>query len=69
MTTYVTKDGDTADYIAFRFYGTLAGQVMEQLLAANPGLADRGPLLPGGMAVNLPSLDTTNKAQGVSLWD
>lgn len=69
MTTYITKDGDTADYIAFKFYGTLGGQAMEQLLAANPGLADRGPLLPGGLTVNLPNIDTTTKVKGVSLWD
>lgn len=69
MNTYTTREGDTADYIAFKFYGTLAGQAAEQLLDANPGLADRGPVLPGGLVVNLPAIDTTTKVQGVALWD
>jgi len=72
MNTYTTKDGDTADAIAFKYYGTLAGQVMEQLLTANPGLADMGPLLPAGVAVQLPAIvpsTTSTQAQGVKLWD
>lgn len=69
MTTYTTRDGDTADYIAFKYYGTLAGQAVEQLLDANPTLADYGPILPGGLVVSLPDIDTTTKVEGVSLWD
>jgi phage tail protein X len=69
MTTYTTRAGDTADSIAWAYYGTTAGQTVEQLLAANPGLADRGPVLPAGVIVNLPAIETTTKAQGVKLWD
>jgi phage tail protein X len=69
MTIYTTRDGDTADYIAFKFYGSLAGQAVEQLLEANPGLADYGPILPGGLQVNLPKLAAASKVKGVALWD
>lgn len=66
---YRTSDGDTADYIAFRHYGTTDHGVVEKLLQANPGLADRGPLLPPNVMVILPEIDTTDKVQGVRLWD
>jgi phage tail protein X len=67
--TYTTREGDTADYIAWKYYGTQGGQVTEQLLDANPGLAERGPLLPAGLVITLPAIDTTTKVQGVKLWD
>lgn len=69
MTQYRTSDGDTADYIAWKFYGTQDGQVVERLVDANPGLADIGPLLPAGMVIELPELETVGVTQGVKLWD
>jgi phage tail protein X len=70
MNTYLTSDGDTVDRIAFRTYGSLEGQVVERVLLANPGLADRGPALPAGVAVSLPVLDAavTAKTTGHKLW-
>lgn len=69
MATYTTKAGDTADSIAFQYYGATAPKTVEQLLDANPGLADQGPILPAGIAVTLPAIDTTAKAERVHLWD
>jgi phage tail protein X len=69
VSTYTTSAGDTADEIAFKYYGTLAGHTVEQLLAANPGLADYGPILPAGVVIALPAIDTVTKAPGVKLWD
>lgn len=67
--TYQTRAGDTADYIAWKHYGTQAGRTVEQLLDANPGLADHGPLLPAGLLVTLPDIDLEPTAQAVRLWD
>lgn len=67
--TYRTSDGDTADYIAWKYYGTQDGQVVEQLLEANPGLADRGPVLPAGILVTMPDVQPATAAQVVRLWD
>lgn len=67
--TYRTSDGDTADYIAWKYYGTQDGQVVEQLLEANPGLADLGPVLPAGVLVTLPEMEPATAAQVVRLWD
>lgn len=66
---YRTSEGDTAEYIAWRYYGTQAGLVVEQLLAANLGLADYGPQLPGGLELTLPDIATAGQTQGVKLWD
>lgn len=68
MTTYLTRDGDMADEIAFKQYGTTDGGVVEKLLAANPGLAAFGPLLPQGVIITLPEIDVVQKTQGVTLW-
>lgn len=69
MQKYRTSEGDTADLIAWKQYGTQTGQVVEQLLEANPGLADRGPTLPAGLVVMLPEIKPQTQAGGVRLWD
>lgn len=66
MTTYTTKDGDTVDEIAWRFYGNTTATA--QILEANKGLADYGPLLPAGVVVTMPTIATTSATEGVHLW-
>lgn len=66
---YVTKDGDMADAIAWNYYGTRDGQATEQLLAANPGLADYGPLLPAGVTITLPDITPQSTDNPIKLWD
>ena len=68
MQTYRTSDGDTLDYIAWKFYRMLEGRVVEQLLDANPGIADLGPVLPAGVLVNMPDIAPQQQEQGVRLW-
>ena len=48
-------DGDVLDGVVWRHYGRVAGGV-EQVLAANPGLAALGPVLPPGTRIELPEL-------------
>lgn len=71
MTEYVTKEDDTADFIAWKHYGRQDGRIVEQLLDANPGLADIGPLLPAGMTITLPDLEVeaADTTEAVKLWD
>lgn len=69
MIEYITSEGDTADYIAWKYYGTQDGDVVERLLEANPGLADRGPVLAAGVTVSLPEIEAATVTQGVKLWD
>jgi phage tail protein X len=70
MNEYIASEGDTADLIAWRVYGTQGARVVEQLLEANPGLAELGAELPAGTVVKLPDLvDTQGDQGGVKLWD
>ncbi len=67
--TYITKDGDTVDLIAWNYYGSGVARSTEQILEANRGLADYGPQLPSGLVITLPAIDTTVKTGGVVLWE
>ena len=65
---YTTTANDMVDAIAYKVYGATAGYT-EAILAANPGLAGQGPLLPAGIAITLPDLsDQAQQIQTVKLW-
>ncbi|WP_447042520.1 tail protein X [Vreelandella sp. H-I2] len=67
--TIRAQQNDTLDAICYRAYGTTQG-VTEQVLAANPGLAELGPLLPHGTPVTLPTVtQPPSRAPTVQLWD
>jgi phage tail protein X len=69
--TYISRDGDTLDYIAYAQYGTVSPEILNTVLAANFGLSDLGPLLPIGTAVALPVIDVATETateNEVSLW-
>lgn len=64
-----TQQNDTVDALCWRHYGRTAG-VVEAVLDANPGLADQGPVLPAGVLVNLPEIQTSApERQMVNLWE
>lgn len=70
MTTiYQTKEGDLIDWVAWKYYGNTDNRVVELILAANPGLADRGPILPANVLVTIPDAPAPGVVQGVRLWD
>ena len=65
---YTTKANDMVDAIAYSKYGATAGYT-EAILAANPGLADQGPLLPAGITITLPDLSNqAQQIQTIKLW-
>ncbi|CQJ13588.1 tail protein X [Yersinia enterocolitica] len=59
---------DTVDAMCWRYYGRTEG-VTEKVLAANPGLADIGPVLPHGYPVEMPELSAATTTQTLQLWD
>lgn len=67
--TYKTRDGDMVDDIVWRYYGTRGGLATERVLEANKGLADIGPILPGGVLLTLPDLPKPVATKTLKLWD
>ncbi len=65
--TYRTLAGDVLDWICWRYYGRQSGAV-ESVLAANVGLAERGPIYPAGVIIALPDLAEPVR-QPTRLWD
>lgn len=64
-----TQQNDTVDALCWRHYGRTAG-VVEAVLDANPGLAEHGAVLPAGVLVNLPEIQTSApERQMVNLWE
>lgn len=64
-----TQQNDTVDTLCWRYYGRTAG-VVEAVLDANPGLASYGAVLPAGLLITLPDIQTSApERQMVSLWD
>lgn len=63
------NQGETLDALCLRVVGRTAG-VVESALAANPGLADLGPVLPIGTPVQLPDATVTTQTETalVQLW-
>ncbi|WP_145932305.1 tail protein X [Yersinia bercovieri] len=59
---------DTLDAMCWRYYGRTEG-VTEKVLAANPGLADIGPVLPHGYPVEMPEVSAATTTQTLQLWD
>lgn len=69
MALYRAKDGEMVDEICQLYYGRTSG-VVEQVLAANPGLAELGPRLPAGALVELPEIEEpTTNVRYPALWD
>lgn len=67
MVKYRTKEGDVLDAVCWQYYGR-RDDTTEQVLAANPGLAQHGPVLPSGLLITLPVL-TSSPAPSIRLWD
>lgn len=67
---YLTRYGDTVDYICWRHYGSERGGTTEAVLNANIGLAAHGPVLPAGLTIVLPAYDDTQQVEKmIELWD
>ena len=63
------RQGDTLDLLCWRHLARTAGAV-ERALQINHGLADHGPVLPHGTAVDLPEPSAVPAAERplVQLW-
>jgi len=66
---YISKAGDTVDQIAWDYYGYLSG-TMEAIYEANPGLVDKGAVLPANVRIVMPNIPgIADNINLVQLWD
>lgn len=68
MAKYTTRDGDMLDAICFHHYGHLNGTV-ERVLDANPGLCEQLAVLPAGLVIELPVLDSAAVTTRIDLFE
>ena len=71
MTTVTLTRPEPLDAVCRRLYGDESGYV-EPILALNPGLAARPPVLPAGTRIVLPDVVPAPEAVSpavVTLWD
>lgn len=64
---YLTKDGETVDFICWIIYGQTEG-VVEQVLKANPHLGNQPAILNAGIKINLPAIKENNVKRKMKLW-
>ncbi|RXD02496.1 phage tail protein [Sphingomonas sp. UV9] len=65
------RDGDTLDALIWR-ERNLGPADLQTVLAANPGIASLGPILPKGQPINLPAIAapaTAVRTDVLNLWD
>ncbi|MCP1757867.1 tail protein X [Bradyrhizobium sp. YCK136] len=71
--TYVTKMFDRLDRICFERYGSTSNQIVEWVIEQNPGIEERGMVLPLGLKIDLPEAPRTLTAppvlKKVFLWE
>ncbi|MBF1278931.1 MAG: tail protein X [Neisseria lactamica] len=69
INTIITKEGDTAAGITAAFYGS--SKYIVDVLAANPELNLYPLLLPAGLKVVMPAVNTAAVAviKTINLWD
>lgn len=76
MDTYRTEtvnaEGLRLSQIIWRLWRRQPAGYLEEVLAANPGLASAGPIVPVGTVIRFPMIDVAAKPdveKGVRLWD
>ncbi|MDX4944341.1 tail protein X [Providencia manganoxydans] len=63
-----TVQGDTVDGLCWRFYGRTTGMT-EAVLLANPGLAEKGAIIPAGLLIDMPEITAQPTQPLIQLWD
>ncbi len=67
MSQYITKDGETLDYIVWKHYGKTDG-ILEQVLVINRHLARFDAVLPAGVVITLPEITQPSNNNKIKLW-
>lgn len=65
---YKAKDGESIDYICWKYYGKTDG-IVEQVLKANRHLTELSAILKAGTQINLPAIeDKKQNNKKIKLW-
>lgn len=67
MAEYRTKAGDMLDRVCYRHYRRV--DRITQVLDANFGLVEHGPILPAGLVITLPAIVVEADLRELKLWD
>lgn len=70
MRSVTSEPGETLDALLWRVLGSTAA--VSIVLAANPGVASAGPILPTGTTISIPDAAETTIAplrEDIKLWD
>lgn len=68
--TVTSQTGETLDALLWRALGSTAA--VSIVLAANPGVATQGPILPAGTGIQIPDAAISTTAplrEDIRLWD
>ena len=65
----VTRENMTVDLMIWDAMKRSDAAIVEATFAANPGLAEHGPVLPVGTVIYVPDLPTSTVKPTVRLWD
>ncbi len=66
---YRSEQGDTLDLICYRHYGS-SHLTTEQVMEANPQLAELGTVIPENSLIELPQINSTTPVnKSIQLWD
>jgi phage tail protein X len=66
---YRTVQGDSVDLICYRHYGT-SHLTTEQVMQANPALAEHGPIIAENTLIELPEITSPTPINNtIQLWD
>ncbi len=65
---YSSKEGETLDYICWRYYGKTYG-VLEKVLNANPHLSNESAILGANVQISLPDIEEDKQdTTRIKLW-
>lgn len=69
MRRWVTTRATRLDLLVAELMGTTEGGNVEAVLAANPGLAAVGPIVPEGRTIEVPEVPPVTPASPTRIWE
>ena len=69
MQVYTTVQGETLAGVIYRYYGIANEDILRQVLTANPNFSRRPLVLPQGVEIILPDINTDQQIAPIALWE